>query len=381
MTPQQRVERLQGLLARVRSNARKMRAEAPTLPLPVEAAPAGGDAEPIPLRSLARPAQAPPNPPALTGEPDFVDEVSEVRTTPSVGREPSEEVTIAAIEAVAEPITPEELSEEDLVDISDVQPEPSPAAAAATSAAVRDDLDFVDDEEEPPASSRRSRVASSMDEALAAAAESAGDSSEHEVPIKTPPPESGPQEAVLPMPAGLASPAAPDVDELLGQELELPQAAPAPVGPTQEQLGQTIDLEESRGPALELDERRTEVEGAATPHEELEMPLPEREALGGYDARLEPPPEAREELEAHRRRVAEQLTPPAPAASPSFFSEPPAASQQSRTAAAAASHPELTARPVPAASAPERFVSAREAFRPLSFVELLDASLALGRSD
>jgi len=268
-------------------------------------------------------------------------EVSEVRVTTAT-REPAVEVTVSAIEAEAEPISPEELSEDDLVEVTDLTSVPPPVTTDV-------DIDFEDEDEDeqPPASSQRSRVASSMDEALAAAA--AQMDAEREVPIKTPPPESGPQAA--PMPAGIAAPAAPDVDALLGQELDIPTRA-QDAGPTPEQLGQTIDLEEARGPALELAEPKGTAPPEPKPVEELEVTLPGREVVGGYHDRLQPPPEARDDLEAHRRRIEDDAPPPQEAG------------------------PEIVARPVPVES-PSTFGSVREAFHPSSFVELLDASLQL----
>ena len=72
-------------------------------------------------------------------------------------------------------------------------------------------------EEEPPASSQRPRAAM-LDDGLAS--EPLLDE-DREVPLKTPPPESGPQEA--PIPTGLGAPHIPDVDRL---EADL-SAAPA----------------------------------------------------------------------------------------------------------------------------------------------------------
>jgi hypothetical protein len=237
------------------------------------------DAEPIPLVSAGA-ASPPPQPIEEFG---LESEVSEVRVTTST-REPAVEVTVAAIEAEAEavPVGTEELSDDDLVEVTEGTP-PPPATDV--------DIDFEDETEQPPASSQRSRVASTMDEALAAAAEH---ESEREVPLKTPPPESGPQEA--PMPMGFSAPGAPDVDALLGGELDIPTRADAlgtPAGPTTEQLGQTIDLEEARGPSLELAHQVAEEAPAAVPPvEELEVALPGRGISGGYDDDLQPPPEA-----------------------------------------------------------------------------------------
>jgi len=320
------------------------------------------DAEPIPLVSVASGQAAPP---PIDDAFALESEVSEVRVT-TAPREADAEVTVAAIEAEAEPIGAEELSEEDLVEVTEGTPPP---------AATDVDIDFEDEDEQPPASSQRSRVASSMDEALAAAAEQLD--AEREVPLKTPPPESGPQAAPAPM--GLAAPPAPDVDALLGGELDIPTRADAGLaahGPTPEQLGQTIDLDEARGPSLELAEHPVhtpEPQGV----EELEAPLPGPTLSSGYDASLEPPPEARDELEAHRRRLEDDFAPPPESLATLPSVQPSAPVAEIVPIFPAPEAPELLARPIPAAS-PETFASVREAFRPGSFVELLDASLALG---
>jgi hypothetical protein len=325
------------------------------LPLDVdvtlESVPPDAEAAPIPLVAPAAPAAE------AEAEAGFglESEVSEVRVAST--REPAVEVTVAAIAAEAEPIS-EELSEEDLVEVTSIPP------------AADVDIDF-EDEEQPPASSQRSRVASSMDEALAAAA--AQLEAEREVPIKTPPPESGPQAA--PLPPGMAAPAAPDVDALLGEELDIPtRTAVAEAGPTAEQLGQTIDLEEARGPALELAEQKaSEAPSRPAPAEELEMALPGRDVVGSYDDSLQPPPEAREELEAHRRKLEADDIPPPPESLATLPSARPGAPQ---IVPVEASGPEVVARPISTAS-PEAISSVRQSYRPSSFVDLLDASLAL----
>ena len=315
------------------------------------------DAEAIPLVSREQAA-----PPPLDDAFGLDSEVSEVRVTTAT-REPAGEVTVAAIAAEAEPIGTEELSEDDLVEVTEGTPQP---------AATDVDIDF-DDEQQPPASSQRSKVASSMDEALAAAAADQLDA-EREVPIKTPPPESGPQEA--PLPTGIAAPAAPDVDALLGGELDIPTHAGMAVrGPTPEQLGQTIDLDEARGPSLELAEHR--VSTPAPPAiEELEAPLPGPTLVGGYDEGLAPPPEARDDLEAHRRRMDDDIAPPPESLATWPSVQPAAPAAEIVPIFQAPEAPEMIARPV-ATGSPEAFGTVRETFRPSSFVELLDASLAL----
>ena len=207
MSAQQQLAKLQGLLERIKKNAKSARAAAPVAtaanlasaapnnfsavddlleaspapsPLPVEvdvtleSVPPDADAAAIPLVSSGG-KSSPPVDDTLGME----DEVSEVRVTTGL-REPATEVTVAAIEAEAEPIGAEELSEDDLVEVTDLTSVPPPVATGV-------DIDFEDEDERPPASSQRSKVASSMDEALAAAA--AQMEAEREVPIKTPPPD------------------------------------------------------------------------------------------------------------------------------------------------------------------------------------------------
>jgi hypothetical protein len=170
------------------------------------------------------------------------------------------------------------------------------------------------------------------------------------------------------------------VDALLGEELDIPTRADAGVtahGPTTEQLGQTIDLEEARGPSLELAEQKSNATPAAATHEELEAPLPGPTLVGGYDENLQPPPEARDELDAHLRRQDDDIPPP-PESLAQYPSVQPNAPAPEIVPVyhAAPEGPEVIARPIPVGS-PESFGSVRESFRPSSFVELLDASLAL----
>jgi hypothetical protein len=293
---------------------------------------------------------------------------------------------------------PEELLEDDIVEMSPIAAAPVEAVVPAARSSL-DELDFEDEEsaqptaneEEPPVSSSRSKVAGTMDEALAQAAAQMDEG--REVPLKTPPPESGPQAAMPPMPA----PAAPDMDELLEADI-LPVGANA--GPTQEQLGQTIDLDDARGPRLELDHPQVALAEAA--HEELEVSLPQREFGGGYQENLMPPPEARQDLDAHLQRVGDEAIAPPPeslaqlpsmqpgaSASGMYAAQPtPAVTTESPTqavstvtveaAANAEFAPELLARPELSPGPVAKFIRA-DAPRPSTFLELLDSSLALGR--
>ncbi len=408
MNAQERISRLQGLLARIRQNAGKPRsssASAPPAPAGAPSytpasvgaslsaadqsvddllrdsapppgleaadtafasAPPAAEGGPMPSVSPASAHAAPtPAPPPLDDA--FGDsEVSEVRSTSGV-RELGAEVTVAAIEAEAEPMSPEELSDEDLVEVIDGTP-PPPAVDVGF-----DYADGEEDEELPPASSQRSKVAVDLDATLSASSEQLAS----EAPLKTPPPQSGPQTTSV----AFGAPAAPDVDALLDVELEIPTREA--LGPTPEQLGQTVELEEgASGAELELDEPAPAAIRTSD-LEELEVTLPGRLASGGYDDSLLPPPEARDDLEAHRRRLEDDVPPPPeslaqlPSLQPGSLMDElsvqaPAAEVVAETAAA-----QVVARPVPL-GAPETFTSLRERFEPRSFGELLDASLSLG---
>jgi hypothetical protein len=234
----------------------------------------------------------------------------------------------------------EELGEDDLISVPPAARESVAPAPEITASAVEDDLDF-DDEEDMPASSKRPISTPSL-QAMA----------EREVPLKTPPPESGPQEA-LPPPAALEAPRLPEIRESF--EAEISARA---VGPTPEQLGDTIDLPEPSRAPLELDVAAAPVAPIDIEpppvSEELEVTLPRRESVGVYDVGLTPPAGARDEL----RRYEEQAAPVEPAV--------PAA------ASGIVSRPELSGVVV------SRFSAAARTFVPKSFVELLDASLGLG---
>jgi hypothetical protein len=203
--------------------------------------------------------------------------VVEAAAQPASSVPPWKPEPASTVQARPSTIPPEELSEDDLIDVTTVPP-PELAAAVAPSAPA-------DEIEQPPDSSSRSKVAESLDQAIASAAAQAD---EREVPIHTPPPESGPQEAVLP--AGIEAPRAPEFSEL-----ESDLARPTARGPTPEQLGETIELEGSETPDIEI-----EVGGLPTPEpkferppEELEVTLPRAEMPSGtFDVEESAPPAA-----------------------------------------------------------------------------------------
>jgi hypothetical protein len=144
----------------------------------------------------------------------------------------------------------------------------------------------------------------------------------------------------------------PDVDQL-----EADLDGPPSLGPTAEQLGETIELEAPRGPELEIDvtvvsEAAVTVEAA----EELEVTLPRASMPSGlYDVNVTaPPPEPVVTLEA-------------PPQAPAAVTQPaPASDQPDRT----------HARPAVGATDVAQ-VSLVPQSAPRSFVELLDASLGL----
>jgi hypothetical protein len=128
-----------------------------------------------------------------------------------------------------------ELSEEDIVDLTEAEEAPQPAVAAA-------ELDWEDEELEAPASSRRPIAAPSMDQAIASAAEEPVAMEEgREIPLKTPPPESGPQEAP-PMPAHAPLPE-------IAEEADLYSGTHATAAPVNEAM---LDFEEPPPQAIEV---------------------------------------------------------------------------------------------------------------------------------
>ncbi len=315
----------------------------------VAAAPAVKVAEPVSLE--------PPPPPAAEAlsslQPGSEGEGEEA-PIPLVAAAPSlpDAPAISGVQPVGHAAeSAEELEEDDLLSVPPEAIKSEPPPELEQIASVDDsELDFDDEddrsaeEEEMPASSKRARV-DPLEAAL-----SADQVLEHEVPIKTPPPESGPQEAAPPA-AALEAPRLPELGESLDRV-----SATLDVGPTPEQLGDTIELPEPSQANLELDVRAPVVE-AQPISEELELSLPKRESVGVFDDSLTPPASAREEL----KRYEEQAAPSVEAAP----SGTPEATQVVR-------------RPSLAGVGATRFLAAAADFAPKSFVELLDASLRLG---
>jgi hypothetical protein len=356
---------LEALLARVRKNrtsAPVRAAAAPSAPAPVFAPPPVA-AAPLPVTPPAPPVS--PAPPTVESAPP---------AAASFRPEPGSAVQHRPL---TEP--PMEISDDDLVEVTTMPPEAEVSGTVELAAAVRSeppraeapDADAIEaddlgplpasehaavesrelepmDDEPAPASSSRFKVPSTLDEALASAAESESD---REIPVLTPPPESGPQEA---LPAtGLESARIPDVEQL-----EADLEGPVSLGPTAEQLGETIELEAPRGPELEIDVTIEEEPASEPPApvEELEVTLPRASMPSGlYDVNVTaPPPEP-------------VVTATAP--------EPAAVTVPAHSAGA--DEPTRTvARPAIGATDVARVTLVPQS-SPRSFVELLDASLGL----
>lgn len=189
---QVQVAKLRGLLERIQRNATRPRAvaAAPALEV-VEETTLVQEVEDTAEQPIP-PLPEPPPPPVMAAEPMFEE---------AEGAAPELEVVEL------------ELGEEEIVDITDVDDiEEIPEAPTGLELST----------EEPPASSRRP-IAANMSEALAGAADSADADADvdegREIPLKTPPPESGPQ-AAPPSPQGSTA----DLDELIGEPIVHPPA-------------------------------------------------------------------------------------------------------------------------------------------------------------
>jgi len=401
VTTTDRVGKLEALLARVQRNrtaAPRRGAAAVSAPplargpsIPVVTPPAPAVAPPVaartpptavvPVTPIAAtppsppvaPAPTPPSPPTVVSAPP-------APTTPGWQPEPGSAVQARPATLPPESIPAEEISDDDLLEVTTIPPGAAESVPAAAAAPELDEPELI--VSEPPAAERPVveppvlepdtmevseitavgvRVsAATLDEALAGAVELEGDGeaealeAEREVPIKTPPPESGPQEALPP--TGLEAGRTPNV-----AELEADLMPPPSMGPTAEQLGETIELEAPRGPELEIDvtveEAPPTIEPAAA--EELEVALPRPSMPSGlYDMTAPPPPQYPE---------------------PALAEGPPSVAQPREmltvpVEVSSADSPARTARPALGATDVAQVALAPPASS-RSFVELLDGSL------
>jgi hypothetical protein len=209
----------------------------------------------------------------------------------------------------------------------------------------------------PPDSSRRARVASSMDEALI----DATSDSESQIPIKTPPPESGRQPA----------------EGVYAAAIHVTSSEAASV-PTAEQLGETLELEAPTAADIELDEVQVEV---TETKEELEVELQSQPSVLELPSSEQPPgtaeaqsphraPEQSQIVETYEEADAADLA--------SIDSMPPEETMLSSNAELLL-QPQVTRQAATAKEATVEVLHAAPVFAPRSFLELLDASLQLGR--
>ncbi|MFZ5890896.1 MAG: hypothetical protein ACOY0T_07590 [Myxococcota bacterium] len=371
-----RLQRLEALLARVRRRSGEARARTgsveaqPAVSAPVSA-PVTAPREAPPREAPPREAiaTAPPPPASLRAAPA----PSAPRSLPVQAPEsgwpeapPPEEITAvgarvsetSVLEVVDNPPL-ETLGEDDLLEIPSDMLESVPPSGGVEAR-----------EEEPPASSQRPKAAHLDDLESATAALTSEDG--REVPIKTPPPESGPQAAP---PPSLGVPPPVDMDQLLEADLMPPPVAasagplatpfdsleqpfgsrppPPASGPTVEQLGQTIDLEEAPGPELELD--RPLAPPTPPPPDELEASLSAPQSGGPYaEVSLAAAPALHTMPAAREGLVTGDVAPSAPTLA------------------------ELVQRPPLSSSGVMSISGSAVKAEPRTFLQLLDASIALG---
>jgi len=349
VTNTDRVQVLEALLERVHRNRsaapHRAAVSAPltqTPPMPPFVPSAATPPSP-PVPAAAPPAEPPPLlPAAWQAEPG-----SAVQPRPDTM--PPSSLSPASLPA-------EEIGEDDLLEVTTIPPEAAPEAPREPRLSELPVLepDTMEVSEITAVGVRIS--AASLDEALAGAVQLEGEGleGEREVPIHTPPPESGPQEA---LPAtGFEAARTPDVDQL-----EADLISPPSLGPTAEQLGETIELEAPRGPELEIDVtvEETPPPPEQAPHEELEVALPRPSLPSGlYDMTTPPPGDY---------------------PSPALAEGPPSVPEQREMATLpvevpADTGPERTGRPALGATDVAQVTLAAPA-SPKTFVELLDASL------
>lgn len=162
--------------------------------------------------------------------------------------------------------------------------------------------------------------------------------------LDTPPPESGAErlEASLSPPSDLEAPITPPPES--GRERSAAEHGHRD-GPTMEQLGQTVPLDEGTVRVLDLDEPLGS-DRPAPASEHLEMSLPSA-MLGSYEDHLMAPPEAKADLERILR-----------------------SGGTGEFVVQAVARPPLSTNVV-------ELITAQKGFKPSSFVELIDSSLEL----
>ena len=305
---------------------------------------------PSPPQVIAKPPTPPsamaksPSPPSAVAKPPTLEVIEELDFD-----------DVEVVDLTSDVPPPAEISS---VEVSHVVSVDEPAEVSAKPA--QDDLHWSEPptEDRPPDSSPRPRAAASLDEALAEAAAEA----DSIAPIKTPPPESGRQ----------------PMDGVYAASMPEPNPADFTAVPTAEQLGETLELEAPTSAELELDLTSKK---SQRPKEELEFELPPRPSA------LEPPPreeqptltmEAAESASRHRAPEQSQiLDRPEDIDTIEMAAITADAAAPSTDRDGAPLTPELTARKSQHQVVQPEFVFSAKRFAPVSFAELLDASLKL----
>jgi hypothetical protein len=346
VTAQEQIAKLESLLDRIRRNASKLRGSAASVPR-AEPAP---EPEARPLPQMAKPAPVVSPPVAVAPIAAAPIAAAPVAAASAPQLEAMDEAPVLEVSEAAPSADIEDLDMMDveIVEIAVDSPaleEPSYGEERAPMATLADEPPDTVDEPIPESAPRP--------------AAALGAAREHEVPLKTPPPESGRQAVAGPSydePAREADLAGgTDVDSLLEADLSGSpiSRAPSAGGPTMEQLGETVELEGADAPAanLELDSVAPAAPslGGETAADELELELPKQTFSGGYEPPVAAPPAAAPEA---RPRAPVAAAAPAPAG-PTIVERP---------------HVDALAAEVIAAPAPRL---------PETFIDLLDASLAL----
>lgn len=369
-----------------------------------------------------------PAPVPVAAEPDLLEELTLASPpAPAAASAPPTSGTMP----IAAPVAADELEI-----VEELQPEATPAPASAAPADRLEPVDLIEegpaelepvldeetgdqlapDEERAPISSRRPRAPETTDDGLDDVAVEVA--FEQDVPLKTPPPESGRQQ-VAPIevspspPPPKLEPASDDLEMAIPVSAAPPPPPPRAPMPSIEQLGGTIDLAAGDSDvALELAAPKPAPMQRSSG--EMEAVLPPAVGGGTYTPELAPPPEAVEDLARHDRNVGRSVPPPRlehtepgppvalrppthpPTAPPPVAPPPPPVEVRLVTEPPppAAPLPPVAPAPPPvavemAASVTHRstraaaevvaIVGEAKRFAPATFGELLDASLALGK--
>jgi hypothetical protein len=353
---QQKIARLESLLSRIRVNAAKARLVA----VAAKAAPAGELDD-----YAAAPDSGPP-----TDRTDAAE--AQAFASPTVPPSPIAEIPVEVEEL--------DMADAEMVELSVEAPEVEASAGEPSEESPRPLANELVEEPAPESAPRPAALAA--------------EEADLEPPVKTPPPESGRQ--IVASPVGITGEMELDEAEATALEPDLSGAAisQAPSGePSLSQLGETVELEGADGPParIELLSAPMNMPDEPAPVDDLELALPQRQFGGGYQADLAPPSRAAQDLARHRERVEEARHPPtepptslasdgAPQeAEPAVLAAPVAVIAMDAVVAPQepAASPLIVERPALGAVPVAEMRRGAPATLPDTFVELLDASLAI----